>query len=248
MIATHDTLLFRPHACSHCADCRLCESEARQTDEERIRTVVRETVFRVLSGNGVTAERSGFDVQVGVSARHLHMSTEDLEMLFGTGHRLTPLRDLLQPGEFAAQETVTLVGPNLRALQGVRILGPIRSHTQVELAPTDGIFLGLSLPVRASGDIAGSVPITIIGPTGALTLKEGVIRPDRHIHISPEEAARYHVREGQRIRVEVPGVSGLIFHHVRIRINEGFKLVMHLDTDDANAAGLKCGDMVRAIV
>lgn len=248
MIPSHAPSLFRPHACSQCADCRLCEADARQTDEDRIRTIVRETVLRVLNGNGATTTHRGFDVQVGVSARHLHITDEDLGTLFGKGHRLTPLRDLLQPGEFAAQETVTLVGPNLRALQGVRILGPTRSHTQVELAPTDGVFLGLSLPVRASGDIAGAASITIIGPAGTLSLKEGVIRPDRHIHISPEDARRYGVREGQRITVEVPGISGLIFHNVRVRLNEGFKLIMHLDTDDANAAGLKCGDTVRAIV
>lgn len=225
----------------------MCEAAAQQPEEERIRAVVRETVMRVLDRQAAT--RTGFELIVGVSARHLHITQEDLETLYGAGRRLTSERDLTGPGEFAAKETVTLVGPNLRALQGVRILGPCRSRTQIELAPTDGVFLGLALPMRASGDVAGSASLTLIGPKGALYLHEGAIRADRHIHISPEDAGRYAVADGQRIRVEAPGAAGVTFNHVRIRVSKGFaRPVMHIDTDDGNAAGLRCGDVIRAIL
>lgn len=238
---------YRASACSDCQDCRLCEAVAHQPHEERIRAVVRETVMRVLDRQ--THVGAGFELIVGVSARHLHITEHDLGTLYGKGHRLTPERDLSGPGEFAAKETVTLVGPNLRALQGVRILGPCRSRTQIELAPTDGVLLGLSLPMRASGDVAGSAPLTLIGPQGALYLDEGAIRADRHIHISPEDAHRHGVTDGQRIRVDAPGAAGLTFHQVRIRINKGFaRPVMHIDTDDGNAAGLRCGDTVKAVL
>jgi propanediol utilization protein len=238
---------LRPGACSPCEDCRLCEAKHQEKDEDRIRTVVRDTVLRVLDLQ--TSGQPGFELKVGVSARHIHITEDDLAVLYGEGHRLTVMRDLTGPGEFAAQETITLVGPNMRALQGVRILGPCRSRTQVELAPTDGVFLGLALPMRASGDVTGSAPITLIGPGGPLYLKEGAIRADRHIHISPEDAGKYRVRDGQRIRVDAPGAAGLTFNHVRIRVSPGFaEPVMHIDTDDGNAAALRCGDPVRAVI
>ena len=238
---------YRSNARSECQDCRLCEAVAHQSDEERIKSVVRETVLRVLNGQSTT--QPGFELIVGVSARHLHITTEDLGKLYGEGHTLTVERELSGPGEFAARETVTIVGPNLRALQGVRILGPCRSRTQIELAPTDGVYLGLRLPMRASGDISGSAPLTLIGPKGALYLNEGAIRADRHIHISPEDASRHGVTDGQRIRVEAQGPAGVVFNQVRIRVNNGFRQpVMHIDTDDGNSAGLKCGDGISAIL
>lgn len=238
---------FRENPCSQCEDCRLCEAVSHQSEEERIKAVVRETVVRVLDQQ--VGPSPGFELPVGVSARHLHVTQEDLDAIYGPGHRLTKMRELQGPGEFAAEETVTLVGPNMRALQGVRILGPCRSVTQVELAPTDGVYLGIALPLRASGDIEGSAPITIIGPKGGLTLSQGAIRADRHLHIDPKLAAQYGVSDGQYLRAEVPGPVGLTFNHVRIRVNDGFDPpAMHIDTDDGNAAGLRCGDIVRAIV
>lgn len=238
---------YRSNARSECQDCRLCEAVAHQSDEERIRTVVRETVLRVLHGQSNT--QPGFGLVVGVSARHLHITVEDLGALYGPGHTLTLERELSGPGEFAARETVTIVGSNMRALQGVRILGPCRSRTQIELAPTDGVFLGMTLPMRASGDVSGSAPLTLIGPKGALYLNEGAIRADRHIHLSPEDADRYSVTDGQRIRAEAPGPAGVVFSQVRIRVNEGFRQpVMHIDTDDGNSAGLRCGDGIRAML
>lgn len=240
------TTLFRPNPCSQCEDCLLCEGANRQPEDDRIKAVVREAVIRVLESQEPAL--SGFELSVGVSARHLHITSEDLQEIYGPGHQLTPIRDLTGPGEFAAQETVTIVGPNMRAIQSVRILGPCRNLTQVELAPTDGVYLSLPLPLRASGDLTNTTPITIVGPQGALNLKQGAIRADRHIHIDPKLAVRYGVTDGQRIRVDVPGPSGLTFHHVRIRFNDGFDPPeMHIDTDDGNAAGLRCGDMVRAL-
>jgi putative phosphotransacetylase len=238
---------YRDKPCSVCEDCNLCETATNQSEEARLVSIVRDTVRRVLDQQ--TTTQPGFELTVGVSARHLHITEEDLAAIYGPGHPLTPMRDLAGPGEFASEETVTLVGPNMRAIQGVRILGPCRSKTQVELASTDGVYLGISLPMRASGDVAGSAAVTIIGPHGALYLSEGTIRADRHIHISPEEAARYGVANGQRIQVEVSGPAGLIFNQVRIRINEGFSPpAMHIDTDDGNAASVRCGDAVRVLL
>ena len=238
---------YHDRPCSICEDCRLCQAVTAPSDEERIVSVVRNTVFRVLDQQAITP--SGFELTVGVSARHLHITEKDLAVIYGQGHSLTSMRDLAGPGEFAAEETVTLVGPNMRAIQGIRILGPCRSQTQVELAPTDGVFLGMALPMRASGDVAGTDAATIIGPSGSLYLKEGTIRADRHIHISPEEAARYGVSDGQHIKVEVAGPAGLTFNQVRIRISEKFSPpVMHIDTDDGNAASVRCGDTVRALL
>lgn len=238
---------YRERPCSVCEDCRLCDTVADQSDEARVAEIVREAVLRVLDQQ--TDAPPGFDLTVGVSARHVHITEQDLGVLYGSGHTLTPMRDLAGPGEFASEETVTLVGPNMRAIQGVRILGPCRPHTQVELASTDGVYLGIALPMRASGDVTGSAAVTIIGPAGSLYLNEGVIRADRHIHIAPEEAARYGVADGQRIRVEAPGPAGLTFNQVRIRISDGFSPpAMHIDTDDGNAAGLRCGDTVRALL
>ncbi len=239
---------FRNNPRSNCEDCRLCATTESVTAEERIKAVVRETVLRVVEGH-TDQNPPGFELSVGVSARHLHVTQEDLEVLYGKSHALTNLRDLQGPGEFAAKETVTLVGPNMRAIQGVRILGACRSLTQVELAPTDGVQLGIALPLRASGDVEGSAPITVIGPAGGLNLKQGAIRADRHLHIDPRLATSYGIKDGQHIRVEVPGPTGLTFNRVRIRVNDGFDPpAMHIDTDDGNAAGLKCGDMVRALV
>ena len=239
---------FREKPCSLCDDCRLCEAVSYQSDEDRITAVVRETVVRVID-QFTGAVDPGFDLPVGVSARHLHVTQRDLEVLYGSGHQLRNMRSLQGPGEFAAEETVTLVGPNMRALQGVRILGPCRTMTQVELSSTDGVYLGIALPLRASGDVDGSAPITIIGPNGGLNLAHGAIRADRHLHIDPRLASQFGVEEGQYVQVDVPGPASLTFNHVRIRVNDGFDPpAMHIDTDDGNAAGLKCGDIVRAVV
>lgn len=183
----------------------------------------------------------GNQIPVGVSVRHVHISIEDLAILYGPGAGLTKFRDLRQPGEFASNQVVTLIGPKMRAIENVRILGPARPQTQVEISRTDAILLGISPPVRPSGKIAGTPGITLAGPKGVVALKEGVICANRHIHLNEVDAARLGVKPGEEVDVEVEGEKGLLFHHVQVRVGSNFVLEMHLDTDDANAAGVNCG-------
>jgi putative phosphotransacetylase len=192
-----------------------------RTDIERI---VRGTVERL--------------VPINVSARHLHITQEHLEILFGAGSQLTTMKDLMQPGEFAASEVVSVVGPNRRVFDQVRILGPVRKATQVELSFNDGRYLGLTLPARVSGDIRGTLPIVLVGPKGVLQLMEGTIRALRHIHIGQGEAALLGVQNGQLVSVKSDGPMGVTFNNVLLRLGERAKLEMHIDTDEANAAGL----------
>ncbi len=199
---------------------------------ERLERIVREVIDEMLPPFG---ERT---VPIGISARHLHICPEHMEILFGPGAQLTKLRDLTQPGEFAAAETVAVMGPNRRLFGQVRILGPMRDFTQLELAYTDGIFLGMDLPHRLSGDIKGSAPFVVIGPAGVLRLPEGAIRAMRHIHMSPETAEKLGLKQGDRIKVKAHGAASLTFDDVVVRIKEGLILQMHIDTDEANAAGL----------
>ncbi len=185
-------------------------------------------------------------VPVGVSARHMHVTQENLEKLFGPGHQLTRMRDLGQPGEFAAEETLTVVGPKRRTLD-VRILGPVRPITQVELSYSDGVHLGVNPPHRLSGNIEGSAPLVLVGPSGVVHLKEGAIRAKRHIHVNPRDARRLGVRNGQTVSVRTSGELSVTFHDVVIREGENLNLQMHIDTDEANAAGLRSGDLVEML-
>lgn len=210
--------------------------------------LVREITARVLHRLAkVGLVPDPWEIPVGVSVRHVHVSQEHLEILYGPGAKLHPLRDLRQPGEFAAKEVVALVGPRMRTLENVRILGPIRSQTQVELARTDAIVLGLNPPVRRSGDFGGSSPITLVGPHGVLSLSEGCIVANRHIHMCPADAKRLGVEDNQLVAVEVSGDKALVFRQVQVRVHEGWILDMHLDTDDANAACITCGAVARIV-
>ena len=185
-------------------------------------------------------------IPVGVSNRHMHISGEHLQILFGPGATLTKTKELRQVGEFAAAETVTLVGPK-GVLRGVRILGPVRGQTQIELSRTDGIQLGINPPVRDSGNTADSPGVVIVGDKGAITLSDGVICSARHLHMSPAEAKPFGVRDGQRVAVESTGPRGVVFKDVLVRVKPDFRLELHLDTDEANAAGLKNGDKVTLV-
>jgi putative phosphotransacetylase len=177
-------------------------------------------------------------IPINVSARHLHIRADHLEVLFGAGAELTKLRDLYQPGEFASNETVSVVGPNRRVFERVRILGPVRSVTQVELSYNDGRYIGLELPARISGDIEGTAPIVLIGPRGTIQLPQGVIRALRHVHMSPADGARLGVTNGQLMNVKTVGPMSVTFHNVKVRMGDTLRLEMHIDTDEANAAGL----------
>ncbi|WP_307233380.1 phosphate propanoyltransferase [Bacillus chungangensis] len=176
-------------------------------------------------------------VPVGISARHLHLQKEHVEPLFGKGYELTKFKDISQPGQYACNEKVTIKGPR-GTIENVRVLGPLRKQTQVEIAASDARKLGVSPPVRSSGNLAGSAPITIIGPKGAISLTEGCIIADRHIHMHPNDVAAYGVRDGQKVSVLVDGEKGGVIGQVTIRVSERYALDMHLDTDDANAFGL----------
>ena len=143
-------------------------------------------------------------IPAGVSNRHIHLTASDVEVLFGKGYELTPMKDLSQPGQFACKETLTIVGPSMRPIEKVRVLGPLRSKTQVEISRTDSYTLKVKAPVRESGDVAGSAPLAIIGPKGILTIKEGCIIANRHIHMSPADAAQFGVKDGDTVTVDVP--------------------------------------------
>jgi putative phosphotransacetylase len=178
-------------------------------------------------------------LRVDASARHLHVSREDLETLFGPGYELKVHRPLYQEGNFAAQETVSIIGPRSRLISNLRILGPLRKKTQVELAFTDAISLGYdNLPIRLSGDTAGTPGAVLMGPHGVLELKEGVIRAAIHVHMNPRDAAYYGVRQGDLMKLRIGGAAALAFERVHVRIDPTSRLNVHMDTDEANACGL----------
>ena len=183
----------------------------------------------------------GYMVPIGVSARHIHLTQHDVEVLFGPGYQLTKKKELMG-GQFASNECVTIVGLKLRAIENVRILGPVRKASQVEISATDAIKLGIKAPIRESGDIKGSAPIALVGPKGALYLQEGCIVAARHIHMTPAEAAAAGVHDGDYVSVKVDNDRGTIFNQVKIRVSESFSLEMHIDTDEANASHIKQGD------
>lgn len=196
----------------------------------RVERLVREAVTEFLN--------NGHAIPISVSARHMHITQEHLEQLFGPGSQLTKMKDLLQPGEFAADQTVTVIGPNRHLFEKVRILGPVRKATQVEFSYTDGRHLGLELPARHSGDIKGTAPVILVGPKGVVHLPEGAIRALRHIHMSAADAERLGVENEQLAHVRVSGPMGIVFDQVRVRVGKNAKLEMHIDTDEANAAGI----------
>ncbi len=186
-------------------------------------------------------------VLVETSARHIHVSREALDILFGEGYELTPKKDLSQPGQFACEERVTVVGPK-KELAGVSILGPVRPETQVELSLTDARSIGISAPVRESGDVAGSAGCKLIGPKGEVELTEGVIAAKRHIHMTPEDAEAFGVKDTQVVKVEVESNGrSLIFGDVIVRVSPKYALAMHIDTDESNAAGMAPNTMAEVI-
>lgn len=183
-------------------------------------------------------------VTVGISNRHVHLTKEDYQKLFD--EELVEYKKINQPGQFASNSFVKLVGPK-GEIDNVRVLGPLRSYTQIEVSKTDSFKLGVNPPVRMSGDVKGSSPITLIGPKGKLELEEGCIIADRHIHILPAQAKMYDLEDVEEVKVELPGEKGGIIYNVKLRVSETSYYEMHLDTDDANAFLLKNGDIVKII-
>lgn len=185
-------------------------------------------------------------IPVALSARHVHLSREHVEALFGRGHRLCALKELSQPGQFACQETVNVVGPK-GEIPSVRVLGPERPESQVELSITDGFVLGIQLPVRPSGKIKGTPGGFLIGPKGAVKLDEGFICAARHIHMHPEDARLAGVADGHVVSVRVVGRRGVIFDEVVVRVSPGFRTEAHLDLDEGNAGAARDGDLVEVV-
>ena len=182
-------------------------------------------------------------VSVEVSARHIHLCQEDLDKLFGKDYKLNVKKELSQKGEFAAEETVALVGPKNK-IDNLRIVGPVRKRTQVELSATGSFKVGIQAPLRLSGDLEGSASAKIVGPGGEVELEEGVIVAKRHIHINSTEAQELNLKDGDVVKVEIKGERGLVFNNVLVRIKDTFQKSIHIDTDEANAAGLGavCGE------
>lgn len=185
-------------------------------------------------------------VPVGLSNRHLHVSRKDLDILFGEGYELTKFKDLSQPGQYAANEKVDIVGPK-GTLKSVRILGPTRNETQIEISLTDGFVLGLTPPVRDSGDLDDSPGGKIVGPKGEVVLEKGIIAGARHIHMHTSDAELFNVRDKEIVSVKVGGKRGLVFDNVLVRVHPTYALEMHVDIDEGNAAQIKNGDMLEVI-
>ena len=208
--------------------------------------LITKMVLEAVEKKKAAQSEAGFLVPIGVSARHIHLTQEHVEILFGEGYHLTKFKELMG-GQFASNEKVTIVGLKLRAIENVRVLGPVRKNTQVEISATDAISLGVKAPIRESGNIAGSAPIAIIGPKGAVYLNEGCIVAKRHIHMAPKDAMAAGVHDGDIVSVKADNERGTIFNNVQIRVDDSFTLEMHIDTDEANAAQIKSGDTVRIV-
>ncbi len=212
-------------------------------DRQAIERIVREVVAaqgsqQPQAGQGAVGSRPE-DLVVSISARHVHLCDKDVETLFGAGHTLTPMKDLYQDGFFAAEETVMILGPRRRTLPTVRVLGPTRSFSQVELAFTDSISLGLDIPIRHSGKIEGTPGCVLVGPRGVVELNEGVIRAARHVHMNLSCCEAYGVENGDmmKLRVEAAG-NTVVFEDLLVRADETSKLEVHIDTDEGNACNL----------
>lgn len=226
-------------------------AQAEKLSRSEVEALVREVLRQRLRGQinpPPVRERSNTDRQAGgapnplvvnVSARHMHATPADVEALFGPGATLTKLKDLYQQGEFASEQLVTLVGPRQRIIPNVRILGPARNYSQVELSYTDGVYLGIDLPLRISGDHKDTPGITVLGPKGAITLSKGVIRAERHAHMSEADMAHYGVKDGDYMKLRIEGPCGLVFDRVRVRYHPKVILEVHIDTDEGNACDLE---------
>jgi putative phosphotransacetylase len=203
--------------------------------------MVRQAVYQRLGKPMPKPAAAPNPLVVNVSARHCHLTQEAVETLFGKGHQLTVHKWLYQEGQFAATETLTLIGPRSRVISNLRILGPCRTLNQVELSYTDGIALGFDLPLRISGDIKGTLGCMLMGPAGFFEMSEGVIRALRHVHMAPDDAAYYGVKAGDAMKLKIGGPCGISLDRLLVRVDKSFKLEVHIDTDEGNACNLLPG-------
>jgi len=209
--------------------------------------LVRRALYQQLGRNPPRQALAPNPLVVNVSARHCHLTPAAVETLFGQGRTLTPMKWLYQKGQYAAQETVTLIGPRSRVISNLRILGPCRDLNQVELALTDAIALGFEVPVRLSGNIAGTPGCMLMGPNGFLEVKEGVIRAAPHVHMSPEDAAFHGVKAGDFLRLRIGGACATTFDRLLVRVHPDFRLEVHIDTDEGNACVLQADTPVELL-
>jgi propanediol utilization protein len=209
-------------------------------DRSLVERLVRDALRQRLPGHQprLNGKPGAPKLVVNISARHCHVTQTDLERLFGVGHKLTPYKPLYQDGFFAAEETVTIIGPRHRMIPNLRILGPCRDHSQVELAFTDAISLGMDIPVRKSGDHRDAPGCYLLGPAGMIELRTGVIRHERHVHIGHSDAAHYGVKDGDRINLRVKSTCSAVLEDLLVRLAPAAKLEVHLDTDEGNAVDL----------
>jgi putative phosphotransacetylase len=201
--------------------------------------MVRQAVYQRLGKPMPRTATAPNPLVVNVSARHCHLTQAAVEALFGKGRQLTPLKWLYQEGQFAAKETVTLIGPRSRVISNLRILGPCRTLNQVELAYTDAIALGFEIPLRISGNIEGTPGGMLMGPAGFFEMPNGIIRALRHVHMHPEDAAFYGVKAGDEMRLKIGGPCAITLDRMLARVDPSFKLEVHIDTDEGNACNLQ---------
>jgi putative phosphotransacetylase len=231
-------------------------------DEKLIETIVQQVAERLMAARGsaarlataggelVTDEIRAGRVVVNISARHIHLTQAHVEILFGKGAQLTPMRPLHQPGEFASEQQVLVIGPGGRTLGPVRVLGPTRKTSQVEVSLTDCYTLGLKKlpPIRPSGNHSETFGVTLVGSAGAVTLESGLIRANRHVHMHTSQAAAMGLRNGDVVDVKLEGERPAIFLGCQVRADEAFRAEMHIDTDDGNAVGIKSGAIAQILL
>jgi putative phosphotransacetylase len=233
---------------SYCQDCGACAAKRGScgpTDRDgvlidRIVDEILKSMERSDGADPGSAASAVPRIPLGVSNRHMHIRRETFTAIFGPDADLDVYRELFQPGEFASNQVVTIVGPKMRAIQNVRILGPFRNYDQVELSLTDAIGIGISPPVRNSGDLGDASPLTVVGPSGSVFVPRCAIIANRHAHMPSNVALAFGVKEGDFVRVRLKGEKGTVFENVLVRVNDAWKLQLHLDTDDANAANVRC--------
>jgi putative phosphotransacetylase len=201
--------------------------------------LVRQAVYAKLGKPLPTAAAAPNPLLVNISARHCHLTQDAVEVLFGKGHKLQIHKMLYQDGQYAAKETVTLIGPRSRIISNLRILGPCRNLNQIELAYTDGIALGFDLPLRSSGDIKGTLGCMLMGPAGFFEMEQGVIRAMRHVHMNPTDAEYYGVKAGDMMKLKIGGANAITLDQMLVRVDKSFKLEVHIDTDEGNACNLQ---------
>jgi len=233
---------------SYCQECGACAAKRgscgrTDPDDVLVDRIVDEVLKSAGEGAGVASDFPGSGIPripLGVSNRHMHIRKETFTAIFGADASLDVYRELFQPGEFASNQVVTIVGPKMRAIQNVRILGPFRNYDQVELSLTDAIGIGISPPVRNSGDLKDASPLTVVGPAGSMFIPRCAIVANRHAHMPSNDALAFGVKEGDFVRVRIGGEKTTVFENVLVRVNDDWKLQLHLDTDDANAANVRC--------